>query len=208
VIFAASSAAYGDTAVLPKEESMPPCPLSPYAAGKLAAERYMAVWSSIYGIETLSLRYFNVFGPKQRPDGAYAAAIPRFGWAALHDEPLTIHGDGETTRDFCFVENAVSANLLAANAARRFSGEVCNVATGRNVSLNALVAEIGRVLGRAPRVIHGPPRSGDVRHSLAAVERAKELFGYEPKMSWESGLLPTLDFLRQLSRSRGLTCSA
>jgi len=208
VIFAASSAVYGDTEVLPKHESMPPAPLSPYAVSKLAGERYMAVFSSIYGIETLSLRYFNVFGPKQRPDGAYAAAIPRFGWAALHGEPLTVHGDGETTRDFCFVENAVSANLLAANAKRRFSGEVANVATGSRVSLNALIAEIGRLLGHELNVIHGPPRQGDVRHSLADVARAGELFGYEPKVDFKHGLLPTLEFLRELARSRGTPCSA
>lgn len=202
VIFAASSAAYGDTPSLPKHEDMPTSPLSPYAITKVAGERYMAVFASLYGIETLSLRYFNVFGPNQRPDGAYAAAIPRFVWAALHDEPLTIYGDGETTRDFCFVDNAVSANLLAAGTSRKLCGEIANIAGGRRISLNALVAEIGRALGREPKVVHGDPRPGDVRHSLADLGRARELFGYEPRVKWEDGIPPTIEFLRRLSQSR------
>jgi nucleoside-diphosphate-sugar epimerase len=202
VIFAASSAVYGDTPTLPKHESMPPSPLSPYAVSKLAGEEYLRVFSNLYGIETLSLRYFNVFGPRQRPDGAYAAAIPRFLWAAIHGEPVTINGDGETTRDFCFVDNAVSANLLAAGSARRLAGEVVNIAAGRRISLNALVQEIGRVLGSPPKVIHGEPRPGDVRHSLADVSRAHELLGYEPRVGWEQGLAPTAEWLRGLSGAR------
>jgi UDP-glucose 4-epimerase len=205
VIFAASSAAYGDTPTLPKQEDMPTGPLSPYAVTKVAAERYMQVFSSLYGIETISLRYFNVFGPHQRPDGAYAAAIPRFLWAALHRQPLTIFGDGETTRDFCFVENAVSANLLAASSPRRFSGEVVNIAGGRRVSLNALVERIGQVLGETLEVVHGEPRTGDVRHSLADLGRASELLGYDPKRTWEDGLGPTAEYLRRLSQARAQT---
>lgn len=208
VIFAASSAVYGDTPTLPKQEEMPASPLSPYAVSKLACERYMAVFSSLYGIETVSLRYFNVFGPKQRPDGAYAAAIPRFLWAALHGEPITIYGDGETTRDFCFVDNAVAANLGAAASSQRLSGEVCNVAAGRRVSLNALVTELGRVLGTEPTVLHSDPRPGDVRHSLADIERARKLIGYEPAWTWERGLEPTAAWLRQLSVERGVPCVA
>lgn len=203
VVFAASSAAYGDTPTLPKREDMPTSPLSPYAVTKVADERYMYVFASLYGIETVSLRYFNVFGPNQRPDGAYAAAIPRFLWAALHDQPLTIYGDGETTRDFCFVENAVRANLLAAGCERRLAGEVVNIAGGRRVSLNALVAEIGRVLGRELQVVHAEPRPGDVRHSLADLDRARELFGYEPAVRWEDGLPPTAEWLTRLARERG-----
>jgi UDP-glucose 4-epimerase len=199
VIFAASSAAYGDTPSLPKHENMPTSPLSPYAITKVAGERYLAVFAALYSIETLSLRYFNVFGPHQRPDGAYAAAIPRFLWAALRAQPLTIYGDGETTRDFCFVDNAVRANLLAAGAARRLRGEVVNIAGGRRVSLNHLVAEIGRVLGGAPEVVHAAPRPGDVRHSLADLSCARELLGYEPGVRWEDGIAPTADYLRRLA---------
>jgi UDP-glucose 4-epimerase len=203
VIFAASSAAYGDTPTLPKSEDMPTSPLSPYAVSKVAAERYLAVFAALYGIETVNLRYFNVFGPHQRPDGAYAAAIPRFVWAALHRQPLTIYGDGETTRDFCFVDNAVRANLLAAESRRRFSGEVVNIACGRRVSLNDLVAEIGRVLGRELDVVHAEPRAGDVRHSLADISRAQELLGYEPTALWEDGIAPTAEYLRRLAAGRG-----
>jgi nucleoside-diphosphate-sugar epimerase len=203
VIFAASSAAYGDTQALPKHEEMPPAPLSPYAVTKVAAEQYMRVFSSLYGVETLSLRYFNVFGPHQRPDGAYAAAIPRFLWAALHAEPLTIYGDGETTRDFCYVDNAVSANLSAASCSERLFGQVVNIAGGRSVSLNALTAEIGNVLGRELEIVHADPRPGDVRHSLADLERARALFGYEPRMRWEEGIAPTANYLRRLAAERG-----
>jgi UDP-glucose 4-epimerase len=208
VIFAASSAAYGDTPTLPKREDMPTSPLSPYAVTKVAGERYIAVFAALYGIETVSLRYFNVFGPHQRPDGAYAAAIPRFVWAALHGQPLTIYGDGETTRDFCFVDNAVRANLLAAQSPRRFAGEIVNVAGGRRVSLNALVAEIGRVLGRELEVVHAEPRAGDVRHSLADIARARELLGYEPEARWEDGIAPTAEYLRSLAADRGASPAA
>ena len=203
VVFAASSAAYGDTPTLPKREDMPISPLSPYAVTKVADELYMKVFASLYGIETACLRYFNVFGPNQRPDGAYAAAIPRFVWAALHGEALTVYGDGDQTRDFCFIDNAVSANLLAASAPRKLSGEVMNVAGGRRISLNALIVEIGRVLGAAPKVNNDPPRIGDVRDSLADISRAKELIGYEPKVRWEDGIAPTVAYLRALSASRG-----
>ena len=202
VIFAASSSAYGDTPTLPKREDMPTSPLSPYAVTKVTCEQYLRVFAALYGIETLSLRYFNVFGPNQRPDGAYAAAIPRFGWAAIQDEPITIYGDGETTRDFCFVSNAVDANLAAANCDKKLQGEVVNIAGGRKISLNALVVELGRVLGRPVRVDHVEPRAGDIRHSLADVTLAKNLLGYEPKVRWEDGLKPTLEFLEALRRSR------
>lgn len=203
VIFAASSAAYGDTPTLPKHEDMPIAPLSPYAVTKVADELYMKVFASLYGLETVCLRYFNVFGPGQRPDGAYAAAIPRFVWAAIHGETITVFGDGEQTRDFCFVDNAVSANLLAAATARKLNGDVMNVAGGRRISLNDLISEIGRVLGAAPEVKYDPPRLGDVRDSLADIGRAKQLIGYEPLVRWEDGLSPTADYLRALAASRG-----
>jgi UDP-glucose 4-epimerase len=203
VLFAASSAAYGDTATLPKHEGMAASPLSPYAVTKVTCEGYMKVFASLYGIETVSLRYFNVFGPNQRPEGPYAAAIPRFIDAALRGAPIAIFGDGEQTRDFCFVDNAVSANLLAADAPRKLAGEVVNIAGGRRISLNELIREIGAVLGRKLDVRYVEPRPGDVRHSLADVSRAKELFGYEPTVKWEEGIEPTVQFLREL-HDRGL----
>lgn len=208
VVFAASSSVYGDTPSLPKREDMPTAPLSPYAVSKVADELYLRVFSELYGIETVCLRYFNVFGPNQRPDGAYAAAIPRFLWAALRGESLTIFGDGETTRDFCYVKNAVAANLAAAQASRRFSGEVVNIAGGRRVSLNDLTARLGTVLGIELSVVHTDPRPGDVRHSLADVSRARELIGYDPEMRWEDGLAPTANYLRKLAGERGESCVA
>jgi nucleoside-diphosphate-sugar epimerase len=198
VVFAASSSAYGDTPTLPKREDMPGTPMSPYAVTKLTCEHYMRVFARLYGIETLSLRYFNVFGPNQRPDGPYAAAIPRFVKAALEGSPIVIFGDGEQTRDFCFIDNTVRANLLAAACPAKLSGEVVNIAGGRRIALNDLVREIGRALGRSLDVRHEGPRAGDVRHSLADISRAKELIGYEPVARWEDGILPTIEFLRQL----------
>lgn len=203
VIFAASSSAYGDTPTLPKREDMPPAPMSPYAVTKLTCEHYIRVFAELYGLETLSLRYFNVFGPNQLPDGAYAAAIPRFIKAALTGAPILIYGDGEQTRDFCFVDNAVSANLLAAETKSKLTGQVVNIAGGRRISLNDLVRELGRALGNPVEVKHVEPRPGDVRHSLADISKAKELMGYEPLVTWESGLPKTVEFLRELL-SKGL----
>jgi UDP-glucose 4-epimerase len=203
VIFAASSAAYGDTPTLPKREDMPSGPLSPYAVSKVAGEQYVRVFASLYGMETLSLRYFNVFGPNQLPEGPYAAAVPRFVRAALADEPITIFGDGEQTRDFCYIANVVNANLLAAATPRKLEGEVVNIAGGRRISLNDLVKEIGRVLGKKMDVRYLDPRPGDVRHSLADIALAKELIGYEPTVTWENGISPTIEFMRHLAE-RGL----
>jgi UDP-glucose 4-epimerase len=203
VIFAASSSAYGETEELPKHEKITPQPLSPYAVEKLACEQYMRVFAGIYGLETLSLRYFNVFGPAQTPDGAYAAAIPRFVDAALAGKTIQIFGDGEQTRDFCFVKNTVGANLLAAESPKKFGGEIVNVAGARRIGLNDLVKEIGRALGRTPEVHHGAPRAGDVRHSLGAIDAARELLGYQPSVRWEDGIAPTIEYLRAL-RERGL----
>jgi UDP-glucose 4-epimerase len=154
-------------------------------------------------METLSLRYFNVFGPNQLPEGPYAAAVPRFVRAALADEPITIFGDGEQTRDFCYIANVVNANLLAAATPRKLEGEVVNIAGGRRISLNDLVKEIGRVLGKKMDVRYLDPRPGDVRHSLADIALAKELIGYEPTVTWENGISPTIEFMRHLAE-RGL----
>jgi UDP-glucose 4-epimerase len=204
VVFAASSSAYGDTPTLPKHEDMPAAPMSPYAVSKLTCEHYMAVFASLYGLETVSLRYFNVFGPNQLPEGPYAAAIPRFIHSSLTGAPITIFGDGEQTRDFCFVDNAVSANLLAAGTRRKLTGQVINIAGGRRISLNELVREIGRVLGKTLDVRYADPRPGDVRHSLADISRAKELLGFEPSVRWEDGIPRTVDFLREFV-ARGLS---
>jgi nucleoside-diphosphate-sugar epimerase len=202
VVFAASSSAYGETEQLPKSESMTPMPLSPYAVSKLTCEHYLKVFASIYGLETVSLRYFNVFGPAQSPDGAYAAAIPRFLDRALDGRPIEIFGDGEQTRDFCFVKNTVMANLLAADCATKLVGQVVNVAGGRRIALNALCSEIGHALGRELEVVHGKPRPGDIRHSLGDIRVAEALFGYRPEVRWEDGIAPTADYLRTL-RSEG-----
>src|SRR5262249_44167102 len=160
-------------------------PLSPYAVSKLACEQYPRVFSLMYGLETVNLRYFNIFGPNQTPDGAYAAAIPRFINAAIHGRPIEIYGDGQQTRDFCFVANAVEANLLAAAAPIKLEGQVINIAAGRRIELRELCKEIQRVLGREIEIRHAPPRAGDIRHSLADIQRAKELLGYAPKVRWE-----------------------
>jgi UDP-glucose 4-epimerase len=203
VIFAASSAAYGESEELPKRETMAPMPLSPYAVSKLAGENYLRVFAQLYGLETLSLRYFNVFGPGQTPDGAYAAAIPRFVDRALRGETIEIFGDGEQTRDFCFVKNTVGANLLAADCPKTLEGQVVNIAGARRIGLNDLVKELGRTLGREVSVHHGAERPGDIRHSLGAIEQAQALLGYEPSVRWEDGLAPTIAYLDAL-RSSGL----
>ncbi|MFO0659718.1 MAG: NAD-dependent epimerase/dehydratase family protein [Polyangiaceae bacterium] len=170
-------------------KNMTPSPLSPYAVTKLTCEHYMKVFASVYGLETLALRYFNVFGPGQLPDGAYAAAIPRFVYAALHDQPLTIYGDGEQTRDFCFINNTVSANLLAASCSKKLTGQVVNIAGGRRIVLNGLVKELEAQLGFGIKVDHVAPRTGDIRDSLADITRARDLLGYEPKVKWKRRLL-------------------
>jgi UDP-glucose 4-epimerase len=207
VVFAASSAAYGETPALPKREDMAPMPMSPYAVTKLAAEHYLKVFSGIYGLETVNLRYFNVFGPNQTPDGAYAAAIPRFVDAALAGRAITIFGDGEQTRDFCYIDNTVRANLLAASSSKKLSGEVVNIAGGRRIGLNELCRELGRVMGKDLAVDHVDPRPGDIRHSLADITAARELLGYEPLVRWEDGLAPTVAYLRAL-RSVGPSAAA
>lgn len=201
VIFAASSAAYGDDPRLPKREDMEPAPLSPYAVSKVTGEMYLHVFAALYGIETLSLRYFNVFGPGQLPDGPYAAAIPRFAYAALSQKPATIYGDGEQTRDFCYIANVVQANLAAANSARSFRGEVVNIAGGRVVTINQVIQALGRNLGHSVAVNYEPARAGDILHSYASLDLAREILGYSPTISWEEGLPATLDFLRGVLQS-------
>jgi UDP-glucose 4-epimerase len=196
VVFAASSAVYGDTPVLPKVETMPPCPLSPYALQKYTGERYCQLFHRLYGLETVALRYFNVYGPRQDPNSEYAAVIPRFARACLAGEAPLVFGDGEQTRDFTFVGDAVAANLLAADAPRA-AGEVMNVAGGRRVSLNQLLREIGELTHAQVEARYQPARPGDVRDSLADLHRARELLGFEPQVDLRTGLARTIDALEQ-----------
>jgi nucleoside-diphosphate-sugar epimerase len=195
-VYAASSAAYGDTPTLPKVETMAPNPLSPYAVGKLVGEYYCSVFSKVFGLETIALRYFNVFGPHQDPASQYAAAIPAFVTAILRDEPPTIYGDGEQTRDFTYVDNVVQANLLAARA-RETHGEVVNIACGEAVTVNAIIDMINRLLGKNVKPIYAPARAGDVKHSLADITAAKKLIGFKPVMLFREGLEKSIDWYRQ-----------
>jgi nucleoside-diphosphate-sugar epimerase len=195
VIFAASSSAYGNTPELPKRETMEPRPLSPYAASKLAGEQMMRIFSHLYGIETVSLRYFNVFGPRQDPKSEYAAVIPRFITAAIRGARPIVFGDGEQTRDFCYIDNAVRANLLAASTPRALRGEVINVACGERTSLNRLLLLIGDLAGKKLDPDYQAARAGDVQDSLADVRAARDLLGYEPTVSLREGLKRTYEAL-------------
>jgi nucleoside-diphosphate-sugar epimerase len=193
VVYAASSSAYGDTPILPKVETMRPAPLSPYAVSKLAGEHYCAVFSGAYGLETVSLRYFNVFGPRQDPLSAYAAVIPRFVTAALAGKGVTVYGDGTQSRDFCFIDNTVEANLAAATApAALVSGGVFNVACGAAITLNEVVQLVADLVGHVVPVTYAPGRVGDVKRSLADVSAARERLGYRGDISFAEGLKRTL----------------
>jgi UDP-glucose 4-epimerase len=198
VVFAASSSAYGDTPTLPKVETMRPQPLSPYAVSKLAGEELMRVFAELYGLETVSLRYFNIFGPRQDPKSEYAAVIPKFLTAAIQRQRPIVFGDGEQTRDFCYIDNAVRANLLAAGATRKLRGEVVNIACGERTSLNQLIKYIGELAGTTLTAEYRPPRPGDVRDSLADIRAAHDVLGYEPTVDVRQGLRRTHDALRTL----------
>lgn len=193
VVFAASSSAYGDSETLPKVETMPVRPKSPYAANKVAAEGLMRAWASCYEIDTASLRYFNIFGPRQNANSAYAAVIAAFAKALKAGERPKIFGDGEQSRDFTFVDNAVHANLLAARRDGAISGEVMNVAVGQRVTVNELAAAMARLMGRPElKPTYAPERAGDVKHSLADLSLAKKTIGYEPVVDFERGLEATV----------------
>jgi nucleoside-diphosphate-sugar epimerase len=197
VIFAASSSAYGDQQESPKHEGMVPLPISPYAASKVAAEGYMRGYAASYGLETLSLRYFNVFGPYQDPQGPYAAVIPAFVGRLLKGERPVVYGDGEQSRDFCYIDNACQANWLAAAApAKVCNGQAINIACNRRTSLNEILAILNRLLGTSVQADYQPPRPGDVRHSLAKIDRAHETIGYEPKIHFEEGLTKAIDWYK------------
>jgi UDP-glucose 4-epimerase len=197
VVYAASSSAYGEkTPGEPKVETMLPAPLSPYAAAKLAGEYYLQAFYHSYGLETVSLRYFNIFGPRQDPKSQYAAVIPNFVTAALQGRPATIFGDGHTSRDFCFVENAVEANLLACTAPGA-AGEVFNVACGESTSLLETIEIIAGVVGKKIPPIHEAPRVGDIKFSLADISRARQVLGYTGRIKFAEGLERTIAWYRK-----------
>ena len=192
VMFAASSSAYGDSPTLPKVETMPPLPKSPYAANKLAGEHLMRAYASCYDIDTVSLRYFNIFGPRQNANSVYSGVIAIFAKRLINGEPVTINGEG-FSRDFTYVDNAVHANLLAARCDRPLKGEVFNVACGKAVTIFDLAVTMARALGKAHlQPIVGPERAGDVKHSLADISAAGRAFGYEPIVEFEPGLEQTM----------------
>jgi len=193
VVYAASSSAYGDTPTLPKRESMPPNPISPYAVAKLASEYYMISFYRCYGLETVCLRYFNIFGPRQDPTSPYSGVLAKFITQMLNGEEPTILGDGEQSRDFTYVDNAVDANLLACHApAEKVAGRVFNVATGTRVNLKETFQTLKKLMDFKGEVKYGPERTGDVKHSLADISAAQRAFDYQPQVSFEEGLQRTI----------------
>ena len=199
VVFASSSSVYGNSGELPRVESQNPDPISPYGVSKLAAERYCVSFARVYPLETVALRYFNVFGPNQDPTSQYAAVVPRFLTAVAEERPISVYGNGDQKRDFTFVANIVDANLLAGNAPG-VSGRVLNVATGRATSVNELADTIGAVLGKEVEREFHPERTGDVRDSWAEIGRARELLGWQPRIDLEEGLRIVADtFLERVA---------
>jgi nucleoside-diphosphate-sugar epimerase len=194
-IYAASSSAYGDTAVLPKREDMLPTPLSPYALQKLVGEQYCKLYNSLFGLETVSLRYFNVFGPAQDPHSEYSAVIPTFVACLLAGQPLRVYGDGEQSRDFTYVENVVQANVLALQAVNA-AGKVFNVGCGTRITLNRLIHLLEDILNVKAAVDYLAPRPGDVRHSLADINMARRVLGYVPVVMVKEGLVRTVEWFK------------
>ena len=198
VVYAASSSAYGDTPTLPKHENMKPDPISPYAVAKLASEQYMISFYRCYGLETVSLRYFNIFGPRQDPSSPYSGVLAKFITQMLRGEQPTINGDGEQSRDFTYIDNAVEANLLACTApAQKAAGEMFNVATGRRVTLNETFKLLQGLTSYKGQPKYGPERGGDIKHSLADVAKAEAGLGYKPKIDFEEGLRRTVEWYRE-----------
>jgi UDP-glucose 4-epimerase len=195
VVFAASSAAYGDHPALPRVESQEPRPLSPYALTKLTGEYYCKIFTRVYGLETVSLRYFNIFGPHQSPDSPYSGVLSLFISAYMNGQTPTIFGDGEQSRDFTYVENAVDATLRACTAPNA-SGEVINVGTGERHTLNETIKLLGRIFGHQLTPRYDVPRAGDVKHSHADISLSRKLLGYEPAVRFEDGLKKTVDWFR------------
>ena len=197
VVYAGSSSAYGNTPTLPKREDMPASPLSPYALQKLVGEQYMQMFTALYELETVTIRYFNVFGPRQDPSSPYSGVISVFAKALLANTAPTIYGDGEQTRDFTYVANVVDGVLRAVQAPGA-SGQVVNVATGARISLNTLFETMRDIIGARVEVTYGPTRHGDVKDSQADITRARTLLGYEPVVSFEEGLKKTIDWYRSV----------
>lgn len=195
-VFAASSSYFGDTPTLPKTDDMPPRPLSPYAVTKVTCEHYIKVFGDLYGLPTVGLRYFNIFGPRQDPNGAYAAVVPKFIKLLLDGQRPIINGDGGHTRDFTYVANAVEANLLATERAQEAKGQIFNVACGERIDLNFLYNSIKEHLGTDLEPIYGPERPGDIRDSLADISVAKRLIGYDPKIDVHTGLKHTVEWFK------------
>jgi UDP-glucose 4-epimerase len=195
VVFAASSSVYGDAKELPLSESLMPRPISPYAVSKVTGEYYCSAFTKLYGLETVSLRYFNVFGPRQDPQSEYAAVIARFTLAALRGEPLEIHGDGLQSRDFTYIANVVNANLLAATKPG-IAGEVFNVGCGERYSILDIKACLEKILGKQLEAYHTPSRQGDVRHTQADTSKAEALLGHTPTVGFEEGMRRTVEYFR------------
>jgi UDP-glucose 4-epimerase len=197
VVYAASSSAYGDTPTLPKHEAMTPDPISPYAVAKLASERYMISFYRCYGLETVSLRYFNIFGPRQDPSSPYSGVLAKFITQMLRGQQPTMFGDGEQSRDFTYIDNAVEANLLACQApAAQAAGRVFNVATGQRVTLNETFKLLQQLTSYSGSAIYGPERGGDIKHSFADISAAEQHLAYKPKVNFEDGLRKTVDWYR------------
>lgn len=196
-VFASSSSVYGDDDSLPKKEGREGRPLSPYALSKKTGEDYCRLFYQLYGLSTVCLRYFNVFGPRQDPLSPYAAVIPNFIFRLLQGKEPIIFGDGEQSRDFTYVDNVVEANLLAIKASDRVSGEVFNIACGQSISVNTLASELNRLLGTQIKPLYTEPRAGDIRHSVADISKAREILGFEPKYSFKDGLTKTLNWFKE-----------
>jgi UDP-glucose 4-epimerase len=200
VVYAGSSSAYGDQPTLPKHEGMLPAPISPYAVSKLAGEHYMSCFTAVYGLETVVIRYFNVFGPHQDPSSQYSGVLAKFSLLMLEGKTPTVHGDGTQSRDFTYIENVVNANLLAIAApAEKVSGRVFNVATAQQITLNDAIASLRQLTGYTGTVEYGPPRAGDIAHSFADITLARQSLGYEPTVSFHEGLRRTIDWYRTLA---------
>lgn len=200
VVYASSSSVYGDTPTLPKQEDMIPNPLSPYAVTKLTGEYYCKVFHSIYGLETVSLRYFNVFGPRQDPESQYAAVIPKFITRMLNNESPTIYGDGLQTRDFSYIKNVINANLLACNA-KNAPGKAFNIACGERITLNELIAVLNEILDKDIESTYTDPRQGDIKHSLADISRAIEILDSKPKYNLKEGLKETVEWYKKKNKN-------
>ena len=204
VIYAASSSAYGDTPTLPKREDMTPNPISPYAVAKLAGEHYMISFFRCYGLETVCLRYFNIFGPRQDPSSQYSGVLAKFALQMLKGEQPTIFGDGTQSRDFTYIDNAVSANLLACTApATDIAGKVFNCATGKRADLNQTFQILKKLTAYKGEAKYGPERSGDIKHSLADLSRAEKYLGYKPQVEFEEGLRRTVEWYKKQARVSG-----